>query len=158
VAPLQVPDLAKLPSVEALAQCPAVNLFVRRAAAVKPDFQITHSNASALAEICARVDGLPLALELAAARIKLLPPDALLARLAGESGTTSLHLLAGGPRDLPARLRTMHGAIRVELRPAAAAGAAAVAQAGRVFRWVVARCSGGRLRRELRPRGAGWAG
>ena len=121
VAPLAVPDLAHLPSVDALTQYPAINLFVRRATAVKPEFRVTYSNAPAVAEICTRLDGLPLAIELAAARIKLLPAHALLARLAGPYGSMPLRLLSGGPRDFPTRLQTMRGAIAWSyelLRPA----------------------------------------
>jgi predicted ATPase/transcriptional regulator with XRE-family HTH domain len=111
VAPLEVPDPARLPSVDTLIHYPAVNLFVRRAMAVRPDFLVTYSNASAVAEICVRLDGLPLALELAAARSKLLPPHALLARLVGTQGAASLQVLSSGPRDQPLRLQTMRNAI-----------------------------------------------
>jgi tetratricopeptide (TPR) repeat protein len=79
---------------------------VERARAVKPDFTITNESAPAVAEICVRLDGLPLAIELAAARIKMLPPKALLERL-----SSRLKLLTGGARDLPERQRTLRGAI-----------------------------------------------
>jgi predicted ATPase/class 3 adenylate cyclase len=84
----------------------AIALFVERAAAVRPDFRLTDDNAAAIAAICRRLDGLPLAIELAAARIKLLPPDAILARLDGR-----LTLLASSSRDLPERQQTLRGAI-----------------------------------------------
>lgn len=106
VPPLGVPDPAALPPVEALSQFEAVRLFVDRATSVKPGFRVTNENASAIAEICARLDGLPLAIELAAARVKLLAPDALLKRLEHR-----LSLLAGGPRDVPQRQQTLRDAI-----------------------------------------------
>jgi predicted ATPase/class 3 adenylate cyclase/DNA-binding XRE family transcriptional regulator len=89
-----------------LTQYDAVRLFIECAQAVKPDFLVTNTNAPAVAEICYRLDGLPLAIELAAARIKLFPPQALLSRLEHR-----LALLTGGARDLPARHQTIRGAI-----------------------------------------------
>lgn len=106
VAPLALPDLTKLPPPETLSQYAAVELFLERAQAVKPDFRITEETAPAVAEICHRLDGLPLAIELAAARIKLLPPRAMLARLEHR-----LEFLTGGKRDLPARQQTLRDAI-----------------------------------------------
>lgn len=106
VPPLALPSLAELPSVESLARYAAIELFVQRARAVKADFRITDESAPAIAEICHRLDGLPLAIELAAARIKLLPPRAMLARL-----DQRLDFLTGGGRDLPARQQTLRGAI-----------------------------------------------
>jgi len=95
-----------------LAQYTAVALFVARAQAIKPDFQLTDADAQAIAEICIRLDGLPLAIELAAARVKLLPPRALLARVTGAYyGQMSLTLLTGGVRDLPPRQQTMRSTI-----------------------------------------------
>ncbi len=84
----------------------AVRLFVARAVSVRPDFCVTNENAPAVAAICARLQGMPLAIELAAARVKLLTPDAILARLEHQ-----LNLLAAGARDLPARQQTLRGAI-----------------------------------------------
>src|SRR6266566_2456894 len=81
VPPLAVPDPKQLPNLVTLSQYEAVALFISRAQAARPEFQVINANAPAVAEICARLDGLPLAIELAAARIKLLPPQALLARL-----------------------------------------------------------------------------
>jgi predicted ATPase len=104
--PLSVPDRKATPSVQALSQYPAIALFVQRAAAVKPDFGLTEENASAVVEICARLDGLPLAIQLAAARIKVLPPSAMRTRLASR-----LQLLTSGARDLPARQQTLRQAI-----------------------------------------------
>jgi predicted ATPase/DNA-binding SARP family transcriptional activator len=106
VSPLTLPDLVVLPSVETLGRIPAVALFVERARAVKPDFVLTTANARAVAEICARVDGLPLAIELAAARVKLFSPQALLARLGSR-----LKTLTSGARDLPARQQTLRATI-----------------------------------------------
>jgi predicted ATPase len=81
-------------------------LFIERALAIKPDFQVTAESASVIAEICFRLDGLPLAIELAAARIGLFPPEALLQRVAGR-----LQLLRGGARDLPVRQQTLRSTI-----------------------------------------------
>lgn len=106
VSPLALPDSNDLNSFEALAENPAIVMFTQRAAAVKPDFLLTSENASTVAEICARVDGLPLAIELAAARIKMLPPARLLARLQSRLG-----LLTAGARDLPERQQTLRNAI-----------------------------------------------
>jgi predicted ATPase len=106
VPPLDVPDLEGLPPTAELPRCAAVALFVQRAQAVKPDFAITPENAPAVAEICVRLDGLPLAIELAAARVKLFTPQAMLPRLEHR-----LHLLTGGPHDKAPRQRTLRGAI-----------------------------------------------
>ena len=102
VPPLGLPDPAHLPEPSALSQYEAVALFIERAKAVVPGFAVTEGNAPALAEICVRLDGLPLAIELAAARVTLLSPEAMLARL-----DESLKLLKGGRRDAPERHRTL---------------------------------------------------
>jgi predicted ATPase/class 3 adenylate cyclase len=106
VPSLQLPDPKHLPDLESLSQFESVALFIQRAMAVKADFRVTSENAPSVAEICARLDGLPLAIELAAARVRALTPDALLSRL-GER----LRLLVGGSRDLPARQQTLRQAI-----------------------------------------------
>jgi predicted ATPase/class 3 adenylate cyclase/Arc/MetJ-type ribon-helix-helix transcriptional regulator len=106
VPPLALPNLTQLPSLESLSQYAAVQLFLQRAQAVKPGFGITNETAPAIAEICHRLDGLPLAIELAAARITLMPPRAMLARLEHR-----LEFLTGGGRDLPARQQTLRNAI-----------------------------------------------
>jgi len=106
VGPLSLPDTGSLPSVEHLTRYEAVRLFVERARAIRPDFSLTEENAPAVVEICARLDGLPLAIELAAARIKLLSPQAMLSRL-----DSRLKLLTGGARNLPERQRTLRNAI-----------------------------------------------
>lgn len=106
VPPLALPDLHSLPSLDRLSQYEAVRLFIERAQDAKPDFTVTNENAPAVAEICHRLDGLPLAIELAAARVRLLPPTALLARL-----SSRLKLLTSGARNLPLRQQTLRGAI-----------------------------------------------
>ncbi len=106
VPPLALPEAGRELNADGLSRYAAVALFVERALDAKPDFRVTDENASAVAEICARLDGLPLAIELAAARVRLLPPQALLARLARR-----LPLLVGGARDLPARQRTLRDTI-----------------------------------------------
>jgi len=115
VRPLDSPDPSCLSSTLSgdvdVITYPAVDLFVQRARAVKPDFAFTPEDARTVAAICHRLDGLPLAIELAAARVKLLSLPALLARLGGTDGHTPLQLLTGGARDLPERQQTLRGAI-----------------------------------------------
>jgi non-specific serine/threonine protein kinase len=106
VEPLTVPGFDNAPTLEEAARSPAVRLFVERAQAASPGFALTEENASAVAAICGRLDGLPLALELAAPRLKLLSPAALLARL-----HHALPLLTGGGRDAPARQQTLRDTI-----------------------------------------------
>src|SRR5438876_2376762 len=106
VPPLALPDLTHLPGSEALAQYAAVALFLQCAQAARPDFQVTSANALVIAEICVRLDGLPLAIELAAARIKLLPPQALLARL-----DHRLQVLTSGAWDAPVRQQTLRNTL-----------------------------------------------
>ena len=106
VLPLPAPDPQRLPPLPALAEIPAVQLLVTRVQAINPRFQLNEGNAAAVAEICARLDGLPLALELAAARLKLLAPHELLQRF-----DQLLTSLTSGPQDLPARHRTLRATI-----------------------------------------------
>ncbi len=106
VAPLVLPDRSALVDATALMAAPAVQLFAQRASAVRPEFQLTEANAALVADICGRLDGLPLAIELAAARTKLLSLPALLARLADR-----LRVLTGGPRDLPLRQQTLRNTL-----------------------------------------------
>ena len=106
VPPLALPEAKSAASLNEYARFSAISLFVQRALAVKPDFELTEENAPIVAEICTRLDGLPLAIELAAARMKLLSVSALRARLA-----SCLQLLTGGARDLPARQQTLRQAI-----------------------------------------------
>jgi len=103
LSPLALPDL----SMDDL-HAPGITLFVERVQAIQPNFQLTEENAPVVTEICARLDGLPLALELAAARIKLLPPQAMLKKLQ----ESPLQLLTSGARDLPARQQTLQNAIQ----------------------------------------------
>jgi hypothetical protein len=107
VPPLALPDPKQPPPVERLTQYEAVRLFVERAQAAKADFSVTNESAPALAEICLRLDGLPLAIELAAARVKVLPLQNLLERL-----SSRLKLLTGGARDLPERQQTLRSTIQ----------------------------------------------
>jgi predicted ATPase len=106
VPPLAVPDPKAIPPLEDLSLLPAMALFVNRARAVKNDFVLTNENAATLVAICARLDGLPLAIELAAARVKLFSPSAMLTRL-----DSSLSLLTGGARDVPTRQQTLRGTV-----------------------------------------------
>ncbi|MBA2597313.1 MAG: adenylate/guanylate cyclase domain-containing protein, partial [Chloroflexia bacterium] len=106
VAPLPVPKEGPRISLEDALASPAVQLFVERAQAVKPGFSLEATNAADVASICRRLDGLPLAIELAAARVRILAPAALLARL-----DQRLKLLTGGARDLPERQQTLRAAI-----------------------------------------------
>ena len=107
VPPLGAPKPESIPtSPDVLLRFPAVALFVERAKAVRHDFTLTKENATAIAAICARLDGLPLAIELAASRIKMLSPAMMLTRL-----ESSLNLLTGGARDLPLRQQTLRGTV-----------------------------------------------
>jgi predicted ATPase/class 3 adenylate cyclase len=110
VSALAVPDLQLPLSSERVSQYDAVQLFVERARAAKPNFALTPQNASTIAEICAQLDGLPLAIELAAARVQLLPPDALLDRLSLTYDQRQT-LLAGAGADRPERHQTLRSAI-----------------------------------------------
>ncbi len=135
LSPLVLPDQARIADV---LQYPGIALFVERAQAAQLEFQLTPQNAAAVTEICSHLDGLPLALELAAARIKLLPPQAMLAQLRD----TPLQLLAGGGRDLPARQQTLRSAIKwsYDLLDAAEQ---------RVFRWFTVFVGGSTLEAAL---------
>jgi predicted ATPase/DNA-binding CsgD family transcriptional regulator len=124
VHPLAVPDPKHLLEDETLLEYAAVTLFVQRAQAIKPDFLLTAGNARTIAEICLHLDGLPLALELAAARIRLLSPQALLARLSHR-----LQVLTGGVQDAPVRQQTLRNTLvwSYDLL---------TAQEQRLFRWL----------------------
>jgi predicted ATPase/class 3 adenylate cyclase/Tfp pilus assembly protein PilF len=111
VPPLDVPSPKNDLSTGTLLASSAVRLFIERAEAAKGDFVISDENLTAVVQICSRLDGLPLAIELAAARIKLLSPQALLARLVDPAGHISLQLLTGGAHDLPARQQTIRDTI-----------------------------------------------
>jgi predicted ATPase/DNA-binding SARP family transcriptional activator len=111
VAPLALAASEEMPSLDVLGQIPAVQLFVERARAVQPSFALTSANAEPVARICALVDGLPLAIELAAPRVRVLPVQGLLRRLEDGQGGSVLRLLSSGAVDLPDRQRTMHATI-----------------------------------------------
>jgi predicted ATPase/class 3 adenylate cyclase len=130
VPPLASPDPTNLPKLSALARAPSVALFLQRAQAVKPEFKLTSTNARAVAEICVRLDGLPLAIELAAARMKLLSPQALLSRL-----DRPLTMLTGGARDVPARQQTLRNTIEWSYQ-------LLNAREQRLFRWLSVFVSG----------------
>lgn len=106
VPPLSIPDPQHLPPPETLSQYEAVLLFVERALSAQPAFGVTNANAPAIAQICQRLDGIPLAIELAAARIKALKPEEIAARL-----DDSFHLLTGGSRTAPTRQQTLRAAM-----------------------------------------------
>ncbi|HET7376498.1 MAG TPA: AAA family ATPase, partial [Anaerolineae bacterium] len=107
IPPLTLPSAeSRHPSLEELTKCEAIQLFIERAQAVKPDFQLTAENAQAVTEICLRLDGLPLAIELATARLNVFSPQALAERLGNR-----LKLLRGGARDLPERQQTLRDTI-----------------------------------------------
>jgi predicted ATPase/class 3 adenylate cyclase len=124
VPPLALPDPAHLPELATLVLFSSVALFVQQAQAVKPEFRLTAVNAREVVEICVRLDGLPLAIELAAARMKLLSPQALLARMG-----RILTLLTGGARDVPARQQTLRNTIEWSYH-------LLNAQEQRLFRWL----------------------
>ncbi len=107
VPPLVLPDSKQRETIEIVTQYPSVQLFMQLALAIKPTFQLNDTNIHAIAKICIRLEGLPLAIELAAAHIKLLPPATLLARLEHR-----LPLLTGGAQDLPERQQTLRNTIR----------------------------------------------
>jgi predicted ATPase/transcriptional regulator with XRE-family HTH domain len=110
VPPLALPLADALATPESALRTAAVQLFVQRAQAVRPDFTLTADNVAAILQICTHLDGVPLAIELAAARMKLLSPNALLEHILGATGAR-FALLTGGARDAPSRHQTLHGAI-----------------------------------------------
>jgi predicted ATPase/class 3 adenylate cyclase len=107
VNPLELPDLLKVQQISTIEQNPAVQLFLQRAGSFKRGFKLTDQNASAIAQICSRVDGLPLAIELAAARVKSLSPQELLRRLLPDEKYSPLEYLSKGARDAPERHRAL---------------------------------------------------
>ena len=112
VPPLRLPNLERPPLPESLRHVAAVQLFVERARAVDTTFDLTPENVADVAALCVKLDGLPLAIELAAAHIRLLPPGAMLERLQGGTFYEPLRLLEGGPQDMPERHQTLRAAIQ----------------------------------------------
>ncbi len=142
VSPMSLPARNHLPALERLSGYEAIRLFVDRATALQPDFRIDAGNAAAIVEICHRLDGLPLAIELAAARIKVLSPRAMLARM-----DSRLQLLAGKDRDVPARQQTLRNTIDWSYNLLDGAERAlfqqiAVFQGGRTLHAIQAVCAG----------------
>ncbi|MGI8549986.1 MAG: protein kinase domain-containing protein [Dehalococcoidia bacterium] len=111
VPPLALPDLMHLPSLKQLGEYEAITFFTQRAQDARADFALTNENAQAVAELCARLDGFPLAIELAAARGRLLSPRAMLAQMAATGGKSPFRLLTSGAPDLPQRQQTLRAAI-----------------------------------------------
>ncbi len=110
--PLELPDCRRLPPLAELARFPAIELFITRASAINPTFVLSDENAHVVAEICTRLDGLPLAIELTAARSRFFSPHTILERLRNSTkGSPTLAFLVGGPRDLPQHQQTLRGAI-----------------------------------------------
>lgn len=137
VQPLDVPITVRGEgaSMADLAHIPSVALFVERARSADPTFQLMSSNARAVAELCQRLDGLPLALELAAARVGLMTPQALLAKLA-PAQRVNIELIAGSATGLPARQRTLCNTIQWSYDLLSPAEQSAFRHLGRLRRWV----------------------
>ena len=151
VMPLELPA-AEAISIEEISRSAAVELFLDRARAVRPEFTFSHENSRTVAEICLKLDGLPLAIELAAARLRLLTVQALLLRL-----EHSLKVLIGGPTDAPRRQQTMRATITLELRTAGRERKIALATPFGVLRRLLTRSSRSGLERfgRERPRSVG---
>ena len=147
LAPLELPGDDALASLERLGEVESVRLFVERARAVRPGFELTDEHAPAVAAICARLDGLPLAIELAAARTRMFSPASLLARL-----DERLLVLTDGPTDAPVRQRALRSTIEWSVRPAERARPAGAGGARRVRRKLLAERRGGGHRPRRRPR------
>jgi len=143
VPPLPVPDLERIEPLDLLSQYESVQLFQQRAKAVKPGFEITSENAPMIAEICVRLDGLPLAIELAAARSKLLSPEMIRSRLESRLATLTI-----GSRDVPTRLQTLRGTLDwsynlLDIGERTLFGRLSVFQGGRTIESVEAVCAPG---------------
>jgi class 3 adenylate cyclase len=140
VPPLDPPDPEQLPDLPTLCRFEAVRLFTERAVEVTPRFRVTEDNARAVAEITARLDGLPLAIELAATRTKVLTPEEMAARL-----DERLAILTSTARSVPERQRTLRGDDRMELRPAGGGRETAAGPVVGLRRWVDAQIGRGGL-------------
>ena len=148
VPPLALPTNSVQSSQTELAEVESVKLFIERAKAVKPNFELTQENMRSVGEICMRLDGLPLAIELAAARAKIIPPQSILERLENR-----LDLLTGGAKDLPSKQQTVRGMVEWSYGSIARSGRESPVSSSGDFLWrFYIRSGGSSCRRRKRDR------